>query len=70
MVKRNYKVIWEDQAKSSLRRIYNYIKKRESADQARKVSNEIRDLAKSLGFIPRKYVEEPFLKDDLGDIRF
>ena len=70
MVKRNYKVIWEDQAKASLHSIYNYIKKWESIDQARKVTNEIRDLAKSLGFMPHKYVEDPFLKDEPGDIRF
>ena len=70
MVKRNYKVIWEDQAKASLRSIYIYIKKRESADQAGKVSNEIRNLAKSLSFMPHKYVEDPFLKDEPGDIRF
>ncbi len=37
MVKKNYKVIWEDDAKASLRRIYNYIKKKESVDQAIKV---------------------------------
>ena len=25
MVKQNYKVIWDDEAKASLKRIYNYI---------------------------------------------
>ena len=70
MVKKNYKVIWEDDAKASLRRIYNYIKKKESVDQAIKVRNEIRDLAKSLEFMPHKYVEDPYLKDESGDIRF
>ncbi len=70
MVKKNYKVIWEDDAKVSLHRIYNYIKKKESIDQAVKVRNEIRDLAKDLGFIPHKYVEDPYLKDEPGDIRF
>ena len=70
MVKRNYKVIWEDQAKASLRSIYNYIKRKESTDQARIVSSEIRDFSKSLGFMPHKYAEDPFLKDEPGDIRF
>ena len=70
MVKRNYKVIWEDQATASLRSIFTYIKKRETTDQARKVSNEIRDLAKSLGFMPHKYAEDTFLKEDPGDTRF
>lgn len=70
MVKKNYTVIWDDEAKASLRSIYNYIKKRESIDQARKVRDEIKDLAKSLGFMPHKYAEDPFLKDEPGDNRF
>jgi plasmid stabilization system protein ParE len=70
MVKRNYKVIWEDSAKASLRNIYNYIKNRESEDQAKKVRDEIRDLAKSLGFMPHKFAEDPILKEEPGDIRF
>jgi plasmid stabilization system protein ParE len=70
MVKKYYKVVWDDEAKASLRNIYNYIKKRESIDQARKVRDEIRDLTKSLGFMPHKYVEDPFLKGEPGDNRF
>ena len=70
MVKKNYIVIWDDEAKASLRSIYNYIKKRESIDQARKIRDGIRDLAKSLGFMPHKYMEDPFLKDEPGDNRF
>lgn len=69
MVKQNYKVIWDDEAKASLRRIYNYIKNRESNDQAKKVRNEIREIAKSLGFMPSKYSEDPFLEDEPGEIR-
>jgi len=70
MVKRNFKVIWDDQAKASLRKIFNYIKNKESVEQAVNVRNEIRDLAKSLDFMPHKYAEDPFLKDEPGDIRF
>jgi len=70
MVKKNYKVIWDDQAKASLRRIFNYIKNKESVEQSINVRNKIRNLAKSLGFMPHKYVEDPFLKDESGDIRF
>lgn len=70
MVKRNYKVIWDDSAKASLRRIFNYIKNKESVEQAINVRNEIRDLAKSLGFMPHKYAEDPILKDEAGEIRF
>jgi plasmid stabilization system protein ParE len=70
MVKKHYRVIWDDEAKASLRSIYNYIKKRESIEQAKKVRDGIRDLAKGLGFIPHKYTEDPFLKDEPGDNRF
>ena len=70
MVKRNFKVIWDDQAKASLRKIFNYIKNKESVEQAVNGRNEIRDLAKSLDFMPHKYAEDPFLKDEPGDIRF
>lgn len=70
MVKRNYKVIWDDEAKASLRKIYNHIKNRESIEQARKVRDEIKDLARSLRFMPHKYAEDPFLKDEPGDNRF
>jgi plasmid stabilization system protein ParE len=70
MVKKHYKVIWDDEAKASLRSIYNYIKNRQSTEQAIKVRDEIKDLAKSLGFMPHKYTEDPFLKDEDGDNRF
>jgi plasmid stabilization system protein ParE len=70
MVKRKYKVLWDNQAKASLRKIFNYIKQKESVEQAIIVRNEIRDLAKSLGFMPHKYAEDPFFKDRSGDIRF
>jgi plasmid stabilization system protein ParE len=70
MVKQDFKVIWDDEAKASLRRIYNYIKRRESVDQANKVRNEIRDLCRNLGFMPSKFSREEYLKDVGGEIRF
>lgn len=70
MVKKHYKVVWDDEAKASLRRVYNYIKKRESPQQATKVRTEISELAKSLGFMPRKYTRDPFMEKDRRDIRF
>lgn len=70
MVKKHYKIIWDDEAKASLRSVYNYIKKRESIEQAKKVRNEIRELVKSLSFIPHKYSKDPVLKDEPGDNRF
>jgi plasmid stabilization system protein ParE len=70
MVERKYPVIWEDEAKNSLRRIYNYIKNRESIKQAKKVRNTITELAGSLGFLPRKFTKDPFLETETGEFRF
>lgn len=42
MVKKNYKVVWQDEAKSSLRRIYIFIKKQESKEQAIKVRSKLK----------------------------
>jgi plasmid stabilization system protein ParE len=70
MVKKNFKVVWDDEAKASLRLIYNYIKNKESIDQAKKVVREITDLGKSLGYMPTKFSKEELLSDEGGDIRF
>ncbi len=70
MVKRHYKVVWNKQARASLHGIYNYIKKRESEEQAVKVRDEIRDLARSLGFMPHKYARDPLAEEDTGVIRY
>ena len=50
--------------------IYNYTKKRESVDRARKVINEIAASAKNLNAFPEKFVEDPYLKDQPGNHRF
>ncbi len=70
MVNQTFKVVWDDEAKASLRSIYNYIKKRESIAQAKIVRDEIKELGKSLGFMPSKFSKEEFLKEVGGDIRF
>ena len=70
MVKQKYPVIWEDEAKDSLKRIYHYIKNRESIEQAKKVRNAIVELAGSLGFLPRKFAKDPFLETEAGEFRF
>jgi plasmid stabilization system protein ParE len=70
MVKRTYQVIWDDEAKASLERIYNYIKNRESVERARVVIEKIRELGKSLAFMPHKYRKDDNLKDEQGDYRF
>lgn len=52
MVKKKLDIIWDDEAKKSLRSIYSYIKKRESIDVANKVRNEIVARSKSLSDFP------------------
>ena len=70
MVKKHYKVIWHNEAKASLRRIYIYIMKRESPQQAVKVRTEIKKEGDNLGFMPHKYTMDPFLEKYRRDIRF
>ncbi|SMG11683.1 Plasmid stabilization system protein ParE [Marivirga sericea] len=70
MVKKKLDIIWDDEAKKSLRSIYSYIKKRESIDVAKKVRNEIVARSKSLSDFPEKFEEEPNLKDELGNYRY
>lgn len=41
MVKKRLKIIWDDEAKQSLRSIYNYIRSHESLEVAKKVRNKI-----------------------------
>lgn len=70
MVKRHYKVVWQVEARSTLRKIYNYIKKRESKEQAARVRSEIKKEGDSLGFMPHKYKKDPHLEKYRRDIRF
>jgi len=70
MVKKNLKVIWNDEAKYALKDIYIFIKERESIERARKVRNEIVASAKDLNIFPEKFIEDPYLKDEPGNYRF
>lgn len=70
MVKKKAKIIWDDEAKRSLRNIYNYIKRRESVDVAKKVRNEIVSQAKTLNDFPEKFEREHHLEDEPGNFRY
>jgi|694.fasta_scaffold04727_18 plasmid stabilization system protein ParE len=70
MVKKRLKVIWDNEAKQSLKSIYYYIKQRESQAQAVRVRKKIVELAKSLSSFPEKFAEEPNLKSQKGNYRF
>ncbi len=69
MVKKKVRIIWDEEAKRSLRTIYNYIKKRESVEVARKVRNKITSQVKSLIDFPEKFEREPHLADEPGNFR-
>jgi len=51
VVKKHYKVVWQDEAKASLHKVYNFIKKQESKERAIRVISEIKKQGDSLGFI-------------------
>lgn len=70
MVKKGLKIVWDDEAKHSLRSIYNYIRKRESAASARKVRDKIVSSVKSLNDFPEKLEEEPVLRKEPGNYRY
>jgi plasmid stabilization system protein ParE len=70
MVKKKLKIIWDNEAKKSLRNIYNYIKGRESVEVAKKVINEISSQAKSLNDFPEKFEKEHNLDDEPGNYRY
>ena len=61
-------VIWDREARQSLKEIYNYIKK-DSPPNARSVRKELLKLAGSLGNFPEKYPREPFLEDEMENFR-
>jgi len=70
MVKKKMKIIWDDEAKKALRKIYKYIKNRHSIEVARKVRNEISSKAKSLKDFPDKLEREHHLEDEPGNYRY
>jgi plasmid stabilization system protein ParE len=70
VVKKKLKIIWDNEAKKSLRSIFNYITKRQSIEVAQKVRNEIASQAKTLNDFPEKFEEEHHLKDESGNHRY
>ena len=69
MVKRKIEIIWDDEAKRSLRSIYENIKSRESVRVATKVRTEIIKQTKTINQFPKKSAEEPILKNEIGNFR-
>jgi plasmid stabilization system protein ParE len=69
-VKKKLNVIWDDEAKRSLKSIYEYIKNRESIRVAVKVRSEIIRQTRTLNQFPEKFEEEPILKNGIGNFRY
>ena len=70
MVKKKIPIIWDNEAKKSLRSIYYYIKARESVRAARKVRDKIISETRSLNNFPEKFEQEHNLENELGNIRY
>jgi plasmid stabilization system protein ParE len=68
--RKRIKIIWDDEAKRSLRSIYDYIKKRESTRVASRIRKEIVEQAKSLVVFSERFQKEPYLKDEPGNFRY
>ncbi len=70
MVKKKLRILLDDEAKNALRNIYNYIKKRESIERAKKVRDEIVYSSKLLNDFPEKFEKEPVLRDEPSNFRY
>jgi plasmid stabilization system protein ParE len=70
MVKGKLRIIWDNEARNSLKSIYDYIKNRESEDVAKKVRGEIVSQVKMLLNFPEKYAREHYLNEEKGDFRY
>lgn len=63
-----YKVIWDDEAKMSLKEIISYIRK-QSPNAADKVKQGIIRLASSLNKFPERFSKEEYLQNKDGNYR-
>ena len=70
MVNKKLEIIWDDEAKKSLRNIYYYIKDNQSIEVARKVRDRILSQAKTLNDFPKKFEREQNLEDEVGEFRY
>ena len=69
-MKKKLSIIWDDEAKRSLKSINEYIKSRESTRVAAKVRSEITRQIKTLNQFPEKFEEESILKSEVGNFRY
>jgi plasmid stabilization system protein ParE len=62
------KVVWSEDARQHLRSAYNYIR-RESPQNAKKISSDITDITNSLLLNPNKYAPDKFKISNDGSYR-
>ena len=62
MVKR-IKIVWDIQAKNSLKHIHDFIKK-DSVQNAKKVKKKLLEIAGNLDVFPKKFALEKYLDDN------
>jgi len=67
-VKQRYNVLWDNEAKASLKSIINYIK-HDSPAAAQKVKQALLRLAASLEQMPDRFSTEPYLEGKPGNYR-
>ena len=60
--KKGLRIIWDDEAKKSLRSIYEFIKTREAGSVAKRVRNTIAKQAKDLSLLPEKLLKNHIWK--------
>jgi len=70
MVRKRLPILWDDEAKKSLRGIYQHIKERQSVETAKRVRDEITGQAKTLNDFPDKFEREHNLEDEPGNYRY
>src|SRR5437879_10117888 len=68
--KKGMRIMWDDEAKRSLRSIYEYVKTRESLNVAKRVRNTIARQARDLSLFPEKFANEPHLESFGGNFRY
>lgn len=67
-MKKVSKIVWSSKAKSSLKEIYQYIRK-DSPQAAEKVRARIIDVVENLPNFPEKFSREEYLKDQEENFR-
>jgi len=68
MVKKKYKIIWDEPARAQLKKIHEYISK-DSVQNAQKVKSDIIQVAKSLCENPERFPLDKYKDDNDGSYR-